>query len=262
MRSIKELISINELSHLRYIPLIILKIKNWYSFLQNYLGLKNNVNLYNLRNGVKIKINEIIDTTTIAVVFIKKDYGNLKKNSIVIDIGANIGVLSLYAAASKCAKIYSYEPMLASFKLLTQNIKLNNFENTIIPFNLGIASRKEKRKLFLSSSSPFHSICSEDSRSSIDIDCITLADVFSSNNIKHCDILKIDCEGAEFEILYSSTIECFNLIKEIRLEFHEQEEENYNIKSLKMFLENKGFATTFFKRYNSTTGNAWFERKN
>lgn len=262
-RKIKDLISIKALRYLFFIPSIIFKIENWYSFLSNYIGFKNTANIYKFRNGIKIKTDEGIDTATITVIFIKKDYGNIKNNSTVIDIGANIGVFSIFAAStSQDTTIYAYEPMSKSFELLLENIKINNFENLIIPFKFGIASHKEKRKLFLAHNSPFHSLYYKNEKY-IEIDCITLKDVFDENKIKQCDILKIDCEGAEFEILYNTPKEYLLRIREIRFEYHNQKKENYNIKNLAKFLENNGFRVIFFKKdRNDSSGNAWFGKNN
>lgn len=260
-RKVKDLISVEALRHLFYIVPIILKIKNWYSFIVNYIGFRNEPKEYEFRNGIKIKTDEGVDAATIAVIFIKKDYGKIDNNSIIIDIGANIGVFSVYATTvSKNTKVYAYEPMQKSYELFLKNITINNLEDSIVPFKFGIACNKGKRKLFLASGSPFHSIYSSKEEKYIEIDCITLKDVFDENKIKKCDILKIDCEGAEFEILYNTPKEYFSKIKEIRLEYHNQKKEKYHIKHLIKYLENNGFNLTKFRKDSDYSGNAWFRK--
>ncbi len=261
-RKIKELISIKAIRHLYYLPIIIFKIKNWYSFLLNYLGFKNEANTYKFRNGILIKTNENIDAATIAVIFIKKDYGIIKDNSTIIDIGTNIGIFSIYAAStSNNTKVYSYEPMPKTYNLLLENIKLNKLDNKILPFQLGVGSKKEKRRLFLAGGSPFHSLYSTmENTEFLDISVISLKDIFDNNHIGYCDILKSDCEGAEFEIFYNTPDEYFEKIKEIRLEYHNQKNEGDNIKRLIKFFENKGFSLTIFREDSQDAGNAWFKR--
>lgn len=262
-REIKNIISITALKHLCYLPIIIFKVKNWYSFLLNYVGFRNEANIYKLRNGICIKTNEGIDVATIAVIFIKKDYGRIKDNSIVIDVGANIGVFSIYAVStSKNTKVYSYEPMMGNYNLLAENIELNKLDKKILPFQLGVGSKKEKRRLFLAGGSPFHSLYStEENTEFLDINVISLKNIFDENHIECCDILKSDCEGAEFEMFYNTPDEYFEKIKEIRLEYHNQKNEDYNVKSLIKFFENKGFLLTIFREYNHDSGNAWFKRR-
>ena len=44
--------------------------------------------------------------------------------------------------------------------------------------------------------------------------------IFSNNNISKCKLLKIDCEGAEYEILYSANVENLKNCEYMRAEFH------------------------------------------
>jgi FkbM family methyltransferase len=246
-RGLKNFISLNALKHLPYIPIIIFKLKNWLPFLLNYIGFKNpGDNIYIFRNGTKIKTKEEIDSTTIAVVFIKKDYGDVTDNSIVIDIGANIGVYSIFAAStSKNTIVYAYEPMPENYDLFLENIKTNKLEKNIIPFKLGVGSKTEKRKLFVGWSSPFHSLYSNKKKGEyLEIKCTSFKDIFDENKIEQCDVLKMDCEGAEFEILYNTPGEYLKKIKEIRMEYHNIDgNKDYNIQRLTEFLEENGFKT-------------------
>ncbi len=262
-RKLKDFISLGALKHLFYVPIIIFKIKNWFPFLLNYVGFKNSGGEYIFRNGAKIKTNEGVDSATIAIIFIKKDYGGVNNNSVVIDIGANIGVYSIFATStSKNTVVYAYEPMPKSYGLLLENIKINKLENNILPFKLGVGDKKEKRKLFLSSGSPFHSLYSnEQNKKYVEIECLSLKDIFDENKIEQCDILKIDCEGAEFEILYNTPSGYFEKIKKIRLEYHNQTtKKNCNIKNLIIFLRENGFKINKFRENSKHLGNVWLKK--
>lgn len=263
---------------LKYLPIIICRIKNWVDFVLNYAGLaglNGGGGTYVFRNGLKIKTKDTISSSTIAVIFIKKDYGNVSDNSVIIDIGANIGVYSIFAAQSEDTVVYAYEPMSDNFDLLKENIKINKLENRIFPFNFGIAARKERRKLYLGES-PFHSFLSveespfnalynnikESQRQKyLEINCVSLKDVFDENKIVSCDILKIDCEGAEYEILYNLPQSYFSRIKKIKLEYHNHKD---NIKNsgdhLIKFLTENGFELEKKKEGSPYQGDLWFGR--
>jgi len=260
-RKIKEFISLGALKHLFYIPFIIFKIKNWWPFLLTYLGFKNGANIYKFRNGLQIKTNKGIEVTPIVETFIKKEYGKIKDDSIIIDIGANLGAFSIFAVSTlQNTKVYAYEPVPESYDLLLENIKLNKFNEKILPFKLGVGAKKEKRKLFLpAGGSIFCSFYSDKNNEEfLEINIISLKDIFDENKIEHCDLLKSDCEGAEFEIFYNTPDRYFEKIKEIRLEYHNQKGENYNIKSLINFLEKRKFHLTYFKKFSKHHGLAWF----
>ena len=263
-RKLASFFSVNAVLHIKYVPQIILTIKNWGVFLLNYIGIVNDNNIVvNFRNGDKFLISENIDITTIMVIFFKKEYGKIPKNSSIIDIGSNIGAFSIYAAASKDSKIYAYEPMKKTFESLLSNVKLNNYENKIICNNYGVGSKKGGRKIFINSGSPYSSLYNNKANSDfVEVDIVSLEDVFNFNQIIKCDILKCDCEGAEYEIFYNAPIDIFQRINEIRMEYHNSENENQNIKCLIDFFSKKGFTKTFINEQDIYSGIAWFKNNN
>ena len=58
------------------------------------------------------------------------------------------------------------------------------------------------------------------SNSDTSIKSITFDDIFANNNISKCKLLKIDCEGAEYEILYNANKENLKNCEYMRAEFH------------------------------------------
>tara|TARA_Y100000992_G_C20962862_1_gene349037 strand:- start:179 stop:454 length:276 start_codon:yes stop_codon:yes gene_type:complete len=73
---------------------IILITKNPLKIIYHYL-LKTSPKFINLRNGITIYTSSNPhDIITFVVIFAKRDYGKIKKNSVVVDIGANIGVFA------------------------------------------------------------------------------------------------------------------------------------------------------------------------
>ncbi len=62
-------------------------------------------------------------------------------DSVVLDIGANIGNHTLYFANElHAAKIYSFEPIESTFKILEKNIDLNNLQDKVKIFNRGLSN--------------------------------------------------------------------------------------------------------------------------
>jgi 31-O-methyltransferase len=66
---------------------------------------------------------------------------------IVFDVGANIGVFTLYAA-KQGAQIYAYEPIPSTFELLQHNIYLHGFDNIAYARNIGLSDRVEEKIMF------------------------------------------------------------------------------------------------------------------
>jgi len=95
VKILKRIFSIESIKHLVYLPKIIAKIKNWVEFTKAYVTLsKNFPSKVVFRDGTEIEITNPADLSTIAVINIKEDYGRIKENSIVVDLGANIGVFT------------------------------------------------------------------------------------------------------------------------------------------------------------------------
>lgn len=148
---------------------------------------------------------------------------------MVLDIGANVGMVSLLLAKKyPFLKIYAFEPVKDSYESFKANIKLNNIAASIInAYNMAVT--KDGRDVcmsydpcnsghsnmfdFLSSSFFYYKITN--------VKSITLDEIFKQNNINEVKLLKIDCEGAEYEILYNTSLENLKKTKHMRGEFHE-----------------------------------------
>ena len=60
---------------------------------------------------------------------------NIRDEDVFFDVGANVGIYSIYAALrNPKAKIYSFEPEYSNLHQLKQNIIINGQQNNIIPF--------------------------------------------------------------------------------------------------------------------------------
>lgn len=161
----------------------------------------------------------------------------------IIDIGAHIGVFSIYSKIlnqspiQSGTKIIAIEPHPDNFKLLKQNINVNNLSGIKIQ-QAAITSTEEKTaQLYLSKNSHNHSTTSlrgsarggdEAISSPITVPAINLAQLIKENKIKKIGLLKMDIEGAEFEIIQNMEHAClparqgtWNKIQYMVVEYHE-----------------------------------------
>jgi len=150
------------------------------------------------------------------------DVIDFKPGDIVIDIGANIGTTSLYLAKKfPFIKIISIEPIPITYMCLVRNINANMINN-IIPLNFAVTSHENPIEIYVHYNGPAgaSSIVTEelDNHEKLIINSITLDQVFEFFNIEQCKLLKIDCEGAEYDILYNTKI--LTKVEYIRAELH------------------------------------------
>lgn len=206
-----------------YLPAIVRSVENWWPFLKLYIGFNEQSRVFQLRNGLVINLNQAVESENIATTFIKKEYGDVPDGSVVIDIGASIGDFALLAAQQgKRTRVIAVEPMPTTIALLEQNIRQNNLNNQITVVSGAVAGATGVQLLLTSDSALSHTLIPGIHRavSELPIQCFSLTDLMHQHNIDRCDILKMDCEGIEYDILYNTTAETLKNIKEIRFEYH------------------------------------------
>jgi len=142
----------------------------------------------------------------------KMKYFIPEPNDIVFDIGAYVGDSSIFFSSyiGKKGKIYSFEPIKANFNLLLQNIELNNLKDVIIPINMGCADKSGfTGAISTKSGASWAFLSGNDGNERVEL--ISIDDFVDSNDISKLDLIKIDAEGAEYNIILGAkeTIERF-----------------------------------------------------
>jgi len=219
--------------------------KNWPTILLANFFTDSKTMVVKLRDGAQFRIRRNRkDAKVIREVYSDKIYHRyieyLKKGGIVIDIGANIGAFSVLSArCNKGVRVYSYEPFEENYHLLKENAITNGIEKQIHTFNQAVGNAKEERVIFADRVDSMSSLYGKVGKEML-IKVVSLKDVFVDNNIQTCDFLKVDCEGAEYEIFYSAPKYIFDRIETISIEFHEKFGTGKG-KELKEFLEKQAF---------------------
>lgn len=175
-----------------------------------------------LRDGLRIFLSDHPhDIVTVVVIFAREDYGKIRAGSVVVDIGANIGTFSLYAAHCGASKVYAYEPGRRAYEALVRNIERNGLEKVVMPFNLAVSDRDGGTVRIPSESSPYNAVLSESSEAEGDVvRTISLPTILQSNGLRRVDLLKVDCEGSEYPLFRQTDSETLARIDEIRIEYH------------------------------------------
>lgn len=183
-----------------------------------------------MSNGVRVSFskNNTRSSLILYEVFIKKVYNPkfmpIDKNDIVVDIGANIGAYSLYAAPKTRETVYACEPFSENVKLLRQNVRDNKIRNIVIK-KVAISSKSAPVRLFISGIGEGHSLYPNSEKEKrvkfVKVKSITLSELIDTYKLREIGFLKMDCEGSEGEILASTPIEDLRKIKKIAIEFHD-----------------------------------------
>ena len=137
----------------------------------------------------------------------------------VVDVGANIGVFALWAERLG-ADVSAYEPEPGTYASLVANVQGRRISPTQAAL---VGEPVPSVRLYLSElDSTRHTVVGKEIESGeplrefADVPTVTLADVVGPG----CDLLKLDCEGAEFEALLRADDETLRRARRIILEFH------------------------------------------
>lgn len=198
--------------------------------LENYevalqLMAHNNAQFFVDANQLCLKIDEVNfvindeeELFIISEVFLEGSYNFLSgtKNSVsVVDIGMNVGVTSLFFASRKeVQNVFSFEPFKPTFEMALKNIAANpGFKQKINPNNFGLAasagtlkipySLKQKGRIGISGLPAKSKVGAEHVKEQEIVlqpaaeELRKIQPLLKDNYV----ICKVDCEGAEFEII-------------------------------------------------------------
>lgn len=154
--------------------------------------------------------------------------GNI--NEIFVDIGANVGVATIIMAKLNPQSIvHAFEPFKECFDVLLKNIELNNLTN-VVAHNIAVSDKDiDKVNLAIYGSMSGANTLYADGidfekfyggTTSQQTSCIAFDTFIKNNNISKIKLLKIDCEGAEYDILYGSSNVKSGVIENMVGEFH------------------------------------------
>jgi len=138
---------------------------------------------------------------------------------VVIDVGAFVGDSAIYFASRGAKKVIAVEPHPDAFREMLDNIKLNNLENVVVPLNVGLASKPGKiciEKVDIEGTiGTYHRPGECDAV----VPAITLGDVVSRYVINRSAVLKMNCEGCEFDVILND-YEHVRIFKELIIDIH------------------------------------------
>jgi FkbM family methyltransferase len=200
----------------------VLNLENWPEVIESRRKNKP-LSSINMRNGVRLGLSAD-ERQPFFEVFGEKVYDHPKlrvpKDGVVVDIGANIGIYTVYAALNLVpqGRVFAFEPTQQCASAIERNCRDNRIGNVsvvnkgiakvdgMVPFN--IAERSSDSSMF--------SISSGKRIESVEVlSPISLFGMFS-----RIDLMKLDCEGAEFILLWEAERSDWEKVRAITLEYH------------------------------------------
>jgi FkbM family methyltransferase len=208
-----------------------------------------------LRSGMRIHLSDDpLDVITVFGVFVRRDYGEVAAGSSVVDIGANIGVFTLYAAHCGARCVHAYEPSAEAFACLVRNVAENGLQSCISVVQSAIGGGPAGFVSFPRRSSVFNKLGGEPRGECDQVPLETIETVL--DRMTHPDLIKLDCEGEEERILASAPAAVLQRVGAIRLEFHHGRGDAVSAE-----VERRGFIVEYRWDADAAGGLIWFKRR-
>ena len=205
------------------------------------------------RSGLQFKVRGPMDVWSIKETFLDRFYEKygftIQPHWKIVDVGAGIGDYTLYAAARHPAsKVFSFEPFPGSYALMEENLRLNGIANVQV-FDEAIGSASGELVLDLTSGEPLqfqsHLENARSAEKNLSVRALSLGDALPKLGLDSCDLLKLDCEGAEYSILFGAAPSVLEHIHRIVMEYHDNVTEHTHA-DLARFLSERGFQVETF----------------
>lgn len=166
---------------------------------------------------------------------------------VIIDVGAHIGAFAVDTGSRLTSgKLIAVEACSATFEILQKNIELNDLKN-VIPVQLALSDHTGEEKLYHDHEygNWGHTTSKAVSLSFETVPTDTLANVMKAHQITQCDLLKMNCEGAEFKILLSADTATLHQIGTMIVLYHTDLAEGHEREELSDRLKEAGFYVKF-----------------
>ena len=178
-------------------------------------------------DGLSITVRQNLwDARIVREMFFDKPYIRritLRPQPIVVDIGGYIGDFSIYAVRYLgAARVIVYEPTAENFELLKRNVQINGYADRIVAVNRAVSSSDQVTlNVRLDENDEVHvSAYFYQGAQQRKLPSVTLEKLFETHRLDSIDLLKIDCEGGEYDIFPAIPDHLFNRIENIVFEYH------------------------------------------
>jgi FkbM family methyltransferase len=164
----------------------------------------------------------IADYWTLKEIVVSEVYGGLIPHlgecRTIIDLGANIGLATLYFAEKfPHARILSVEPESSNFAMLLRNVRTLATKGRCVPLQAALWSKDSR--LDVLDPGAGHNAFAFGEKSDGEVLGLSIMTILERSGFETVDLLKVDIEGAEVE-LFSGSLDWLPRVRVLAVEFH------------------------------------------
>lgn len=231
-----------------------------------------------LRSGQQLTLEEHEDTIIFWLVFARRHYPVQSTDRVIVDLGANIGLFTLYAARqAPGSRILAVEPFPDTCSRLRSLVEKNQLQHRVTVIEYAVASSSaignmdsasevpsQYRRIYSETTKTLnlkHRKGVEQSEDGVAVKTETLDKLLDSAQVDTADLVKVNIHGSEYDVLMSARPAVLKRCHKISVQYHEIPA-RYHIGKRELFghLAGNGFALVCDKDTHRGSGLALFAR--
>ena len=227
------------LSRLREVAVCYRETRQWKAVTFAYLGLRKLRFPYilHLRSGQTLAIEEVTDIVIFWLVFVRRHYPVNASDRVIVDIGANIGLFTIYAAReAKSSQILAVEPFPDSCQRLRNHVHENRLLDRVVVVNCAIAAERGGGEMDAANGIPsqyrridnaatatlntkHRGVAALENIPGVVVEQKTLSDILDHVD-GDVDLVKMNIHGSEYSVLMNSA-SVLRRVHRITVQYHE-----------------------------------------
>lgn len=185
----------------------------------------------------------------------------LPSSPVLVDIGAHIGCFTLdFARRHPESRVVAYEPTPSTGDYLERNIAANGLTDRVSVHRQAVGAETGHLVMADNGVGSGHNgvlHLGESGATTIEVPCVSLFDVIESVG-RQVDVLKMDAEGAEYDVVLNSPEHVWSRVERVVMEYHAMPGRSFD--ELESHLAKTGLFVARRDRYSDGLGLAWFSR--
>ena len=200
-------------------------MQDWRRVTAAYLGLTSLRYPYEarLRDRTVYRFAEFYDLETFWQIYCRGVYECLSTDRCIVDIGANIGLFSCFAARSNPAcVVYAVEPFPGTYARLVDHVRRNGLSDRVRCLDIALSGTAGTASMS-SGDRPSQMVRLESSpgAGTTAVATETLSGLLTQIPGPGIDLIKMDIEGSEYEVVLSTPATTLERVNRLTLEFHQ-----------------------------------------
>jgi FkbM family methyltransferase len=193
---------------------------------------------------------------------------DLGADSVVFDVGANIGLAALFFAnVCRVREIYAFEPAPAVYEVLAKNFAMHQLGGRALPYAISnsrgqttftyyprasvmsgfypdpegdaMISRRALEQMDLPPEDIEWMLHRKYLRETVECECCTVSDAIRMTGVPRIDLLKVDAEKSEFDVLTGIEDDDWPRVQQVVAEVHDIDG---RLRKLRVMLSSRGFS--------------------